>query len=200
MLRSFFGGGTIATILAFAPAPAFAQSADPSSASAPARPSDDETIRHLEQLVHDGVPAWAGMSISAWISTFDGSKLPMHWARMKGVEHFFHTLTELNNFLELAKVGLRPNEKLLVYDSPEREFSRESAHVIVAHLGHVEEIVQSLAALEKKGLRFADVRQILITHIHLDHSGSVGTILEKHPHIEVFVHGRGAPHCAAILA
>ena len=47
---------------------------------------------------------------------------------------------------------MRPNEKLLVYDSPEREFSRENAHVIVAHLGHVEEIVQSLAALEKKGL------------------------------------------------
>lgn len=52
------------------------------------------------------------------------------------------------------------------------------------------------AALEKKGIRFGDVRQILVTHIHLDHSGSVGTILEKHPHIEVVVHGRGAPHLA----
>jgi glyoxylase-like metal-dependent hydrolase (beta-lactamase superfamily II) len=52
------------------------------------------------------------------------------------------------------------------------------------------------ASLEKKGIRFGDVRQILVTHIHLDHSGSVGTILEKHPHIEVFVHSRGAPHLA----
>jgi glyoxylase-like metal-dependent hydrolase (beta-lactamase superfamily II) len=50
------------------------------------------------------------------------------------------------------------------------------------------------ASLEKKGIRFADVRQILITHIHLDHSGATGTILEKHPHIDVTVHGRGAPH------
>ena len=38
------------------------------------------------------------------------------------------------------------------------------------------------------------MRQLLITHIHLDHSGATGTILERHPHIEVTVHGRGAPH------
>ena len=52
------------------------------------------------------------------------------------------------------------------------------------------------AALEKKGIRFGDVRQILITHIHLDHAGATGSILERHPHIEVIVHGRGAPHMA----
>ena len=52
------------------------------------------------------------------------------------------------------------------------------------------------AALEKKGIRFGDVRQILVTHIHLDHSGGVGSIVEQHPHIEVVVHGRGAPHLA----
>ena len=50
------------------------------------------------------------------------------------------------------------------------------------------------AALEKKGIRFGDVRQILITHIHLDHAGATGTIVEKHPDIEVVVHTRGAPH------
>ncbi len=49
-------------------------------------------------------------------------------------------------------------------------------------------------ALTRKGIRFEDVRQILVTHIHLDHSGAAGSIVEKHPHIEVVVHGRGAPH------
>ena len=51
-------------------------------------------------------------------------------------------------------------------------------------------------ALEKKGIRFGDVRQILVTHIHLDHSGGAVSIVEQHPHIEVVVHGRGAPHLA----
>ncbi|MGH9411029.1 MAG: MBL fold metallo-hydrolase [Vicinamibacterales bacterium] len=49
-------------------------------------------------------------------------------------------------------------------------------------------------ALNGKGIRFDDVRQILITHIHLDHAGATGTIVEQYPHIEVIVHARGGPH------
>jgi len=51
-------------------------------------------------------------------------------------------------------------------------------------------------ALTRKGIRFDDVRQLLLTHIHLDHAGAAGSIVEKHPHIEVVVHERGAPHLA----
>jgi glyoxylase-like metal-dependent hydrolase (beta-lactamase superfamily II) len=50
------------------------------------------------------------------------------------------------------------------------------------------------SALATKGISFDDVRQLLITHIHLDHAGATGTIVEKHPHIEVLVHARGARH------
>lgn len=50
------------------------------------------------------------------------------------------------------------------------------------------------AELGRKGIRLADVAQILLTHIHLDHAGSMGTIVERHPRIEVLVHMRGAPH------
>src|SRR3954453_4121281 len=48
-------------------------------------------------------------------------------------------------------------------------------------------------SLTRKGIRFDDVRQILITHIHLDHAGSVGSIHETSPHIKGAVHPRGAP-------
>jgi glyoxylase-like metal-dependent hydrolase (beta-lactamase superfamily II) len=50
------------------------------------------------------------------------------------------------------------------------------------------------AALERGGIRMSEVRHILLTHIHLDHAGAAGTIVQAHPHIDVFVHERGAPH------
>jgi glyoxylase-like metal-dependent hydrolase (beta-lactamase superfamily II) len=50
------------------------------------------------------------------------------------------------------------------------------------------------AALDDRGIRFSDVRQLLLTHIHLDHAGATGSITGQHPHIEVLVHERGARH------
>jgi len=48
--------------------------------------------------------------------------------------------------------------------------------------------------LRHLGLSLRDVRSLLITHIHLDHAGAVGTIVERVPAIRVHVHERGAPH------
>jgi glyoxylase-like metal-dependent hydrolase (beta-lactamase superfamily II) len=50
------------------------------------------------------------------------------------------------------------------------------------------------SALDRKGISVKDVRQILVTHIHLDHAGAVGTLVRENPGIEVFVHERGARH------
>jgi glyoxylase-like metal-dependent hydrolase (beta-lactamase superfamily II) len=52
-------------------------------------------------------------------------------------------------------------------------------------------LVKSLGA---QGITVRDVRQILLTHIHLDHAGATGSLLATNPEIEVFVHQRGAPH------
>jgi glyoxylase-like metal-dependent hydrolase (beta-lactamase superfamily II) len=49
-------------------------------------------------------------------------------------------------------------------------------------------------ALGSKGIQFADIRWLLLTHIHLDHAGAAGSIIERHPHIKAYVHARGAPH------
>jgi glyoxylase-like metal-dependent hydrolase (beta-lactamase superfamily II) len=51
-------------------------------------------------------------------------------------------------------------------------------------------------ALKGKGMSVGDVRQLLLTHIHLDHAGAAGTLVKENPRIEVFVHERGAPHLA----
>lgn len=50
------------------------------------------------------------------------------------------------------------------------------------------------SALERKGIGIEDVRQVLLTHIHLDHAGVAGTLVRENPAIEVFVHERGARH------
>jgi glyoxylase-like metal-dependent hydrolase (beta-lactamase superfamily II) len=49
-------------------------------------------------------------------------------------------------------------------------------------------------ALARKGIALRDIRQILLTHIHLDHAGVTGSLVRDSPGIEVFVHERGAPH------
>ena len=50
--------------------------------------------------------------------------------------------------------------------------------------------------LQRKGFTVADVRQLLLTHIHLDHAGAAGSLVRENPAIDVFVHERGAPHMA----
>lgn len=37
-------------------------------------------------------------------------------------------------------------------------------------------------------------RALLLTHIHLDHAGASGSLVEHWPDLEVYVHERGAPH------
>ena len=48
--------------------------------------------------------------------------------------------------------------------------------------------------LKQRGLTLRDVRALLLTHIHLDHAGAAGSIVERVPAIRVHVHERGAPH------
>lgn len=48
--------------------------------------------------------------------------------------------------------------------------------------------------LAAAGVTAADVRTVLLTHIHLDHAGVTGTLVRENPAIEVYVHERGAPH------
>lgn len=50
------------------------------------------------------------------------------------------------------------------------------------------------AALAGAGISIADVRTLLLTHIHLDHAGAAGSLVRENPDITVCVHERGAPH------
>jgi glyoxylase-like metal-dependent hydrolase (beta-lactamase superfamily II) len=56
----------------------------------------------------------------------------------------------------------------------------------------------TIGALERAvaaaGARLDDVRQLAVTHIHLDHAGAAGTLLSRLPDARLFVHPVGAPH------
>jgi glyoxylase-like metal-dependent hydrolase (beta-lactamase superfamily II) len=43
-------------------------------------------------------------------------------------------------------------------------------------------------------LRVADLNAILLTHIHLDHAGATGALVQENPGLQVYVHARGAAH------
>src|SRR5262245_43565627 len=53
-----------------------------------------------------------------------------------------------------------------------------------------------LKTLDAQGIALRDVRQLLLTHIHLDHAGATGSLLRMNPEIEVYVHEFGARHLA----
>lgn len=51
-----------------------------------------------------------------------------------------------------------------------------------------------LAALEATGLRPADVDWVIATHVHLDHAGGAGLLMQQLPQARLVVHPRGARH------
>ena len=50
------------------------------------------------------------------------------------------------------------------------------------------------ARLAEQGLELADVRHLLLSHIHLDHAGAAGVLVREHPGLQVHVSEIGAPH------
>jgi glyoxylase-like metal-dependent hydrolase (beta-lactamase superfamily II) len=48
--------------------------------------------------------------------------------------------------------------------------------------------------LADRGVGERDLRHVLLTHIHLDHAGATGHLLERFPHATVHVHEDGASH------
>jgi glyoxylase-like metal-dependent hydrolase (beta-lactamase superfamily II) len=50
------------------------------------------------------------------------------------------------------------------------------------------------ARLRERGLALAELRHLLLSHIHLDHAGAAGVLVREHPGLQVHVSEVGAPH------
>ncbi|MRR08829.1 MBL fold metallo-hydrolase, partial [bacterium] len=52
----------------------------------------------------------------------------------------------------------------------------------------------ALAALTERGLGPDAVDYVILTHIHLDHAGGAGVMMDAFPNAKLVVHPRGARH------
>ena len=50
--------------------------------------------------------------------------------------------------------------------------------------------------MDSRGIGVSDLNAILLTHIHLDHSGATGALIKENPNLEVYVHKAGMLHMA----
>lgn len=48
--------------------------------------------------------------------------------------------------------------------------------------------------IRRAGLKSEWISKVLVTHIHLDHSGAAGVLARRNPNLKVYVHPLGAPH------
>jgi len=51
-----------------------------------------------------------------------------------------------------------------------------------------------LTGLQEIGIESEEVRYVAVSHIHIDHAGGAGTLLQHLPNAKLLVHAKGAPH------
>ena len=76
-----------------------------------------------------------------------------------------------------------------------------AAHLIVdegraafVDVGTNDSVPYLLGALDELGIARAAVDYLLLTHVHLDHAGGAGALMQELPNARALLHPRGAPH------
>jgi glyoxylase-like metal-dependent hydrolase (beta-lactamase superfamily II) len=72
----------------------------------------------------------------------------------------------------------------------------ENNRVAFIDTGTNEALPNALAALKKIGVDVTAVDYVILTHIHLDHAGGAGAMMQTFPNAKLVVHPRGVRHMA----
>jgi glyoxylase-like metal-dependent hydrolase (beta-lactamase superfamily II) len=83
------------------------------------------------------------------------------------------------------------------YERPLQDASHlivENGHAAFVDTGTNFSVPLLLDALEQQRLDVADVDYVFLTHVHLDHAGGAGLLMQELPNARCVVHPRGAPH------
>ena len=70
----------------------------------------------------------------------------------------------------------------------------EGGHAAFIDTGTSRSVPLALAALAAKGLSPSSVDYVIPTHVHLDHAGGAGRMMQEFPRARLVVHPRGARH------
>jgi glyoxylase-like metal-dependent hydrolase (beta-lactamase superfamily II) len=70
----------------------------------------------------------------------------------------------------------------------------KGSKTIIVETGPSSSIPNLLSGLKELNVKSEDVAYIALSHIHLDHGGGVGTLLNFLPNAQVIVHPRGVPN------
>ena len=98
---------------------------------------------------------------------------------------------------------LRYDHGIYAFDSGYIRPQLAAIHLIVEH-GRVAVVdtasnaclPRALEALQALGLSPTSVDYVFLTHVHLDHAGGAGAMMQAFPEARLVVHPRGAPHMA----
>lgn len=71
---------------------------------------------------------------------------------------------------------------------------RQGNEVAIIETGNKYSATNVQKALEMDGLSFSDVSYIIPTHVHLDHAGGAGELMNRCQNAQLIVHPRGARH------
>lgn len=74
---------------------------------------------------------------------------------------------------------------------------RGAAGVALVDPGPASSLPTLWRELGTAGISSGDVTAVLLTHIHLDHAGGVGTLVRENPRLRVYVHEKGAVHLSS---
>jgi glyoxylase-like metal-dependent hydrolase (beta-lactamase superfamily II) len=97
--------------------------------------------------------------------------------------------------VELIAPGIRQIDTLLGgMDRMTAGFLVDGPQPALVETGSQSSVGAVTDALTAAGLGSADLRWIIVTHIHLDHAGGVGDMAAAFPNATVVVHERGARH------
>ncbi len=96
------------------------------------------------------------------------------------------TIADGTTLIDLEYLGHPGQIATSVLDTP--------AGLVVVDCGPTTTLEALEAGLVRLGATFQDVRAILVSHIHLDHSGAAGVLAAEIPGLAVYVHERGMAH------